>query len=230
MNTVIEERATELQQATEALAGIREVIQEKRGELDTADTERQRLESLIVQGNRQAMTDILDARATVNGLKTHLADLHKALAGAEHRRDEAEASHIEARVNGLDVEGALNEERIKKLALAAVEKSDQIWFELFKTVEANSQAFDQIKVMQNRARELRGQPLESLYSGSMEVVTDAGTIRRTGADDIHRDYVAKAITRFKAPLVAELEREVAKERQEREAVRRDTYEAAGLMI
>lgn len=230
MNTVIEERAAELQQATEALAGIRDMIQEKQSELDTADTERQRLDSLIIQGDRQAMIDIIDASAVVTGLKTHLANLHKALAGAEHRRDEAEASHVEARVNGLDVEGALSEEQIKKLALAAVEKSDQIWFELFKTVEANSKAFDQIKIMQNRVRKLRGQALESLYTGSLEAVTEAGTIRRTGADDIHRDYVAKTRDRFKAPLQAELKREAAKEREEREAVRREAYEAAGLMI
>lgn len=211
MNTVIEERAAELQQATEALAGIREMIQEKQSELDTADTERQRLDSLIIQGDRQAMTDIIDARAVVNGLKTHLADLHKALAGAEHRRDEAEASQLEARVSELDVEGALIDEQMRALWVGVQTKVDKFVHEALKKTEVHNKAIQELSGLKQQARALRGEEPERFdpfaISTPTKHSTSAGSVTSVSDTRLHEEHVAKSRDRYMAPIIARQEQQ-----------------------
>lgn len=136
----LEESRTKLTAATDALTSVQEQVTSTTNEFLDAINEVKRLTALIATGDRQAMTDILDARALANGLKVHLNDLKLALASATETHTNAVAVEQRARAVHRDVEGLLSPEEIKALWAGLAEQVDALHFPVLDKLKAHGDA------------------------------------------------------------------------------------------
>lgn len=220
MNDTINELQADLKQAEGALTSINEVITEKRQALAEAEASREQLDGLILhRGDTQAMTDIVDARATIEGLDSHLTDLTRASAAASARRDEAEAELLQARIEHGEVEGHLTPEELAKTATELQVKVDKITHAAFKKLEAHNNACTVLTNLSKRAKKLRGE----------DVRWDHEVGGRVSLSTISDNTIANSLGRYEAPRIAKLEATKLKAIREAADAQRDAVASSALM-
>lgn len=220
MNETISQLQADLDQAEAALASIRSTISQQKAAHAEEQANLQRLDSLVLlNGDTQAMRDLVGVRATINGLETHLADLQRATTAASARRDHAEANLIEARINQGDIAGHLTPEDMAKVISKARQQIDKYAHELFAKLEEHNTACNQLTAMAKRMKTLRGE----------EVRWDHQAGNPVSLISINSANFANSLERYEAPRIAKAHQQHLQAIREAADVQRDTLASGVLM-
>lgn len=175
----IEQLATEAHTAQTNFNKIESVIADKQAALAEAKEERARLQSLILTGDTEAMTGIVDARALIEGLEDHLKELGEARSNSAQSLLQANAHHQQARAEGLDVQGLMTNAEITST-----------WEEIKNTVDGAVHPFlDRLKAHENALQELG------------KLIDDSNRLLGTHRNHAHRDGTSFSARYLSASVV-----------------------------
>lgn len=189
---------------------IENLIQDKQVALAEAKTERARLQSLILTGDSEAMTGIVDARALVEGIEEHLKDLRSSADSANSNHRHAEAELTRARAEALDVEGLLTNEAITQEWLKIQNKVDAMvhpFLSRLKTHEGAIQVLGRMVEESNKALGSNGSQTfkdGNLFSSAYTSVLVAGNepITKVFTSQDYDKAVSRSMQRYEAPAKA----------------------------
>ena len=221
----IEQLAAEAHTARETFNKIESVIADKQTALAEAKNERARLQSLILTGDTEAMTGIVDARALIEGLEDHLKELSEARNGAFQALRIADAELMQARAEALDVPGLMTNAEITSTweeIKSIVDKATHPFLDKLKTHDNALQVLG--KMIDDSNRNL-GTTRNSAYRDgnlSSSRYVSASVVNQDGITPVHvpQDFnraVTKSMERHGAAVLAEAvkaQRAVDKERNE----------------
>lgn len=216
----INDRQADLDKAEEALTSITDTISEQQDALAKEQANLQRLDSLVLlNGDTQAMRDLVGVRATISGLQAHLTDLQRAHTAASARRDQAEANLLEEKINQGDTPGHLKSEDMTKMISKARQQVDKYAHELFAKLEEHNQACKELTAMSKRMKTLRGENVRWDHQAGDPVLLGL----------INSANFANSLERYEAPRIEAAHKAHLKAIREAADIQRDAIASGALL-